>query len=268
MGHIRSIIVIDGKRLDLTDKFAFQTVQPWTDVVFIDDPHQRMSIVPLFNMISGDMSAEGKGTKPIIKPIKLMIASNWVLETGGTSETGRQFVTQLDDFYIRYAKEHKDTIQPIVDLHGKEFFTDWNEKDWAEFDSFSVRALIHHLSSEAPANTIVSNAKVLRFIQVHEEELFFDLANSLIQNLSPITQGRGHSEGWMVSRQALTSIIQEHNEGNKVKPGKIAREFLSAVGAEKIEVTSAKAGGQIRMMYKIDKGPEALDLGAYKIEKK
>ncbi len=47
------------------------------------------------------------------------------------------------------------------------------------------------------------------------------------------------------------------------KAGKVAREFLSAVGAEKIEVTSAKAGGQIRMMYKIDKSPEQLNFGDF-----
>lgn len=260
IGKIRSVVTLDGKRIDFNDKFAFQTVQPWTDVVFIDDPSKYMSIVPLFNMITGDLSAEPKGGKPIIKQVKFLIASNWVLEAGGESEAGRQFVTQLDDFYVRYAKEHKDTITPLVDLHGKEFFTDWDEKDWAQFDSFAVRAIMHHLSTPAPAATNLGNAKLMRFVQVHEEEMFYDLANTLVQNLQPTA----NKSGWMIARQALTSIIMEAAEGIKVtKAGKIARDFLDAVGAGRTEVTSAKAGGQVRMMYKIEKGLSELDFGEF-----
>ncbi len=264
IGKIRSVITLDGKRIDFNDRFAFQTVLPWTDVVFIDDPSREMSIVPLFNMISGDLSAEGKGTKPIVKQVKFMIASNWVLEAGGESEVGRQFVTQLDDFYVRYAKE-KDTITPIVKLHGKEFFADWNEEDWAKFDSFATRSIMHHLSVPAPTTNVLGGAKLMRFIQLHEEEMFYDLASCLVQNLTPVQVGKnGNSAGYMISRQALTSIVMEAMDGLKAKKaGKIAREFLDSVGGGKIELTSAKAGGQIRMMYKIEKSLAELDFGEF-----
>lgn len=260
IGKIRSVVTLDGKRVDFTDKFAFQSVQPWTDVVFIDDPSRTMSIVPLFNMITGDLAAEPKGGKPIIKQVKFLIASNWVLESGGESETGRQFVTQLDDFYVRYSREHKDTLTPLVDLHGKEFFTDWSTQDWAAFDSFAVRAVIAHLFSPPPASTSIGNARLMRFIQVYEEEMFFDLASILVQHLQPTA----NKSGWMIARQALISIITEASEGIKVaKAGRIAREFLEAVGGGKIEVTSASSGGQIRMMYKIEKSPQDLDFGEF-----
>jgi hypothetical protein len=170
LGYIRNIVVLDGKRLDLKDRFAFQTVKLATEIVFIDDPSKYMSLVPLFNMITGDLSAEGKGSKPVVKKVKFIIASNWILENEGSSESGRQFVTQLDDYYIRYGKENGDTIAPIVHKHGKEFFTDWNSDDWSQFDSFCVRAIQHHLFAAAPENTIIGNAKVVRFIQLYEEE--------------------------------------------------------------------------------------------------
>src|SRR5690606_450682 len=136
-GHIRSVAVIDGKRVDLNDRFAFQNVQPWNDIIFIDDPDRKTSLVPLFNMISGTTLADRKTIAPIVKDLKIMIASNWILESSGTSESGRQFVSQLDDYYVRYAKDHGNTIQPIVDCHGKEFFTDWDALDWNQFDTFS-----------------------------------------------------------------------------------------------------------------------------------
>lgn len=261
VAKIRSVVTLDGKRMDFRDRFAFQTVQPWTDVVFIDDPHKQMSLVPLFNMISGDLSADRKGLEPITKSVKFMIASNWILEAEGESEIGRQFVSQLDDFYVRYSREHSNTITPIVHLHGKEFFRDWAAKDWAAFDSFAVRALQHHFKSASPANTIIGNAALIRFIQLYEEELFFDLATSLVQGGKPLANGTG----CMVPRQNLTSIILESREDLKAtRAGRIAREFLQAVGAKDVEVTSANVGSQVKMMYRFKNKIEDLNFGEYR----
>ena len=260
IGKIRSVVTIDGKQVDLKNRFAFQTVLPWTDIVFIDDPSKYMSLVPLFNMISGDLSADRKNQNPVIKAVKFMIASNWILEAEGESEIGRQFVTQLDDFYVRYAKDHGDTITPIVDLHGKEFFTDWDVEDWSRFDSFATRALRHHLKSEAPKNTIIGSANLIRFIQLYEEELFYDLATAFVNGARPL-DGK---PGLMVSRQSLTAIISESREDIKVaKAGRIAREFLAAIGARKIEISSASFGGTVKMVYKIENSISSLNFGDF-----
>jgi len=256
IGKIRSMVIMDGKNIDFRNRFAFQMVEPWTDVVFIDDPSKYMSLVPLFNMISGDMAAEKKNATPVAKPVKFMIASNWVLEAEGASEIGRQFVTQLDDFYVRYSKEHKNTVTPLVDLHGKEFFTDWDKNDWARFDSFSVRAIQHHLRAEAPANVVLGNAMVLRFIQVNEEELFYELSLALTKHS---VEAPG---GLVISQQLLVSIIEDHTKGDKTKAkaGRVVREFLMAVGATEISMTTIKVGGLVKMAYKINKGLKELNL--------
>lgn len=260
IGKIRSLVVIDGKQVDVQNRFAFQTVQPWTEVVFIDDPSKFMSLVPLFNMITGDISADRKGREPVVKSVKFVIASNWILEAEGSSESRRQFVTQLDDFYLRWAKEHGDTITPIVDYHGKEFFTDWGDKEWNEFDSFAVRCLQFYLGQEAPEDTIVGDALLIRFIQNHEQELFFELASVFIKNVREVKEGGGI----MISAQLLIGVIQEHNDNLKTnKAGRIAREFLVAIGGKKVELTTANFNGQVKTMYRMPVKYSELSFGVY-----
>ena len=245
VGKIRSVTVIDGKQVDLRNRFAFQTIQPWTDIVFIDDPSKYTSLVPLFNMISGQTSADKKGVNPVVKDdIKFMIASNWILEAQGQSESGRQFVSQLDDYYVRYSKEHKDTLTPIVDAHGGEFFTDWTEKEWARFDTFSAKALQFHLLGNIPANTILGNSSQIRFIQLHEEELYHSLCMALVEY---VKEGAG---GWIVPQMALAQVVKDNNTDLKAnKAGRVVREFLASVNASNITITSMRAGNLVRQAY-------------------
>lgn len=243
VGHIRSVAVIDGKRIDLNDRFAFQNVQPWDDIIFIDDPAKNTSLVPLFNMISGTTLADRKTISPIVKDLKIMIASNWILESAGSSESGRQFVSQLDDFYVRYSKEHNNTIQPLVDVHGKEFFTDWDEGDWKQFDTFSIKALQHHLKTRAPQNTIVGDSAQLRFIQMYEEEMFYALAIALVTNAK-----KGPGGSTVIVQNILTETIKD-NAPDLRKVGVVAKAFLSSLGANEILNTTTKVSNQPRMAW-------------------
>lgn len=230
VGKIRSVTVIDGKTVDLKNRFAFQTVQPWTEVVFIDDPSKYTSIVPLFNMITGQATFDKKGTNPVVREFKFLIASNWVLEAEGRSEAGRQFVSQLDDYYAR-----SNSLTPIVDEHGKEFFTDWNVKDWSEFDSFAARALQYYLRTEAPENTIIGNSGIVRFIQLYEEEMFFSLASTV-----GLYQKDNH-----VPTEIMTMVVRgPDKEKNNTRAGKIVREFLQACGAKNIHLFTKKVNKQ------------------------
>lgn len=258
VGHIRNVAVVDGKRVDLTDRFAFQNVQPWTDVIFIDDPDKRTSLIPLFNMISGTTIADRKSVNPIIKDLKVMIAANWVLESAGTSEAGRQFVSQLSDFYTRYSKEHDNTIQPLVDLHGKEFYTDWDAQDWAQFDSFSIGALHYHLKTRAPENTIIGNSSQMRFMQLYEEEMFYDLCVNLIVNAK-----RSPSGGTYIVQNILTSIVKEHAPDLK-KVGVVAKDFLRSLGATATDNTTIKIANQPRMAWSLPQSLKLLNWGELK----
>lgn len=259
VSKLRNVLTIDGKRFDLKYQFAFDAIEPWTQVVFIDDPDKRLSLNPMFNMISGNMNAEKKGGRTLVVSVKIMIASNNILEAKDSSEIGRQFVTQLDDYYTRYAKEHNNTITPIIDLHGKEFFTDWDDKDWRQFDTFSAFALQHHLGNNAPENIITGNSQLLRFKQQHEEDLFYTLCSLFKTSLVKL------KDGYAVPQTAMITEIKEaHNHLTSIGAGKIAREFLSVIGIKNPTVTAYVQAGRTFMVWKIDKNPLEIDFGGAK----
>lgn len=257
IGQIRSVTIIDGKQVDFRDnRFALQKVTPWTEIVFIDDPKRTMSLAPLFNMITGDTDAEAKGENQLTLSLKYMIASNWILELDGTSEQGRQFITQISDFYLRY--KDGTPLQPLVDLHGKEFFTGWDEEDWRCFDSFCVRCLQQYMGSAAPDNTIIGNARQIRFLQQQETELFFEL--STIFNTYVKLNPKGKP---MIPQSLLIEAIKKSVDfsPSSTKCGKIAREFLLCINGGKVSVSSTRVSGLIQMTYEIDSPYSALDFG-------
>jgi hypothetical protein len=258
------VTVIDGKQVDLRNRFAWQTVKPYTNILFIDDPAKYITLNPFFNIITGKMYADMKGAKPLELDLKVLFASNYVLEAGGESEKGRQFVTQVNDFYVKWGKAHGDTITPIVDMHGKEFFTDWTTEDWSKFDSFSTRCLQYYFkNNSAPAAEIGGNSAQLRFIQVHEVELFYELCMAFKSNCKQLDS----AAGCIVGQQVLTNVIREGNEHVKAnKAGKIAREFLDAIGAKNVEIATIRVGGVHKMAYKTSTELKKLDLGMLKEE--
>lgn len=264
VGKIRNVTIIDGKQVDFrNNRFALQKVTPWTEIVFIDDPSKYMSLAPLFNMITGDSDAEAKGKDPLTLELKYMIASNWIMEIEGTSEQGRQFITQISDFYLRYSKEHNNCLQPLVHLHGKEFFTGWDENDWKQFDSFCIRAIQHYMVTESPENIIIGNAAQVRFVQQHEQELFHELATVLANNIKKTKDG-----ALMVVQNLLVSTVKnsvDYSPTNN-KCGRVAREFLQAVGCDQVKTSSMLVAGMIQMSYRIDKKWEDLNFGAIQNE--
>lgn len=258
IGQIRSVTIIDGKQVDFRDnRFALQKVTPWTEIVFIDDPKRTMSLAPLFNMITGDTDAEAKGSNQLTLSLKYMIASNWILELDGSSEQGRQFITQISDFYLRY-KDGK-LLQPLVDLHGKEFFTGWDEEDWRRFDSFCVRAIQYYMSEASPESTIIGNAQQIRFIQQHESDLFFELSSIFATYVK-----LGQDGSLLVPQSLMVEAVKKSADFNPSasRCGRIAREFLIAVGAGKVDITSVRTAGLMQMVYKVNKKWNELDFGA------
>lgn len=266
LGHIRNVTVIDGKQVDLRNRFAWQTVKPYTNILFIDDPAKHISLNPFFNMITGKAQADRKGAEPLEVDLKVLFASNFILEASGESEKGRQFVTQVNEFYVQWGKENGDTLTPIVDLHGKEFFTDWSAHDWNQFDSFAVRALQYYFTNDsAPVAEIQGNSGQLRFIQLHEMELFYELATAFKDHAKNADVGGG----CVIVQQVLTNILREGNEHLKAnKAGKVAREFLEAIGAKNIELSTIRVGGLPKTAYRMSNKMEEMRLDIIKEEGK
>jgi hypothetical protein len=170
------------------------------------------------------------------------------MEADGSSEADRQFISQLDSFYTHYAKKHGDTITPIVHCHGKRFFTEWNEKDWAQFDSFCIRALQYHFNSAVPTNLIIGDSRTIAFIQKHGEEAYQDLINTF--------KAKADLKGKTVPRDVLINCIKDtDNTINSKNAGGIVRALLKAIGCGNITVSTVLNRGMTINVYKYDGNP-------------
>jgi hypothetical protein len=139
-----------------------------------------------------------------------------------------------------------------VHAHGKRFFTDWDDKDWAMFDSFCIRALQYHLAAEPPDNTIIGESKRIQFKQRHGEEMFEELCN--------VMRNKADLKGKYVVRESIIQHIRDSdNTINAKNAGGIARAFLKAMGAGDIKVSTIR-GKHNAMMVNVYIWEGVLDL--------
>lgn len=164
IGQIRMVTRIDGKGYRSDSQFKFQQVTHETQVVWLDDPKSDFSFSDLFSVISEGMTIEKKNQTAFTingeRSPKVLLCSNTILSSKGTSHTRRQHVLELDDHY-RTLMEQGDP-EPIVTQHGGRFFDkdDWDKEEWSRFYLYMLLCardyLIHGLMPFEPVNVAVN----------------------------------------------------------------------------------------------------------------
>jgi len=144
LNRMRNLLSYDGKLISVGgDKFAFQNIKPDYQLILFDDVSKGFKFENLFHMITGNMTVEGKNrTKfsiPFSKAPKLVITTNYPFKGDGESYLGRQHIVEFSDFY--------STKNKPIDVHGKRFFDDWNDTEWACFDTFMAGCLQKYLNT-------------------------------------------------------------------------------------------------------------------------
>lgn len=139
--QVRSVIKIDGKKYSPTNRFTFQNITLYTQLIFIDDVHPKFNIDSLNSQLTDGFTAEGKFIKEIIftpeESPKVLISSNTILSNEGTTRKRRQFNLELSDHYSSKIKD--GTEEPIIEEHGGKFFSkDWDENEWNQFFNFMI----------------------------------------------------------------------------------------------------------------------------------
>lgn len=136
LSFVRFSSQMDGQGIDLTDRFAFQQVNLDTQIICFDDANYKFNFNALFQRTTGDFTVEGKGQQKFTIPFenapKMIITTNHVMRGEGYSFERRQHILQFSDFY-----RHKR----LVDVHGKPFFTGWNDEEWNSFYSFAINCI-------------------------------------------------------------------------------------------------------------------------------
>ena len=104
INQIRVVTKIDGKRFDPNDRFNFQTVQPFTEVVCLDDVIKTFDFSVLYSCLTDGLTVERKNQPAFLiapdKSPKFILCSNSILDSEGTSNKRRQFILELSPFYF------------------------------------------------------------------------------------------------------------------------------------------------------------------------
>ena len=169
--QLREVSVINGKRFDPTRPFALQNVSESTEVVFLDDILPDFDFEYFNSILTDGWEIEQKNKTTIRIPVdespKMVISSNQIMKTKkGETASGRQFILEFSDFYSSMLSK---TQTPVVDVHGCEFFREWDEKQFNSFDNYMLQSCRLYLEKGLPVNE-TKNVAYNRLLQSTNED--------------------------------------------------------------------------------------------------
>jgi arginine repressor len=146
--QLRTTAKIDGKKYRSDDKFKWQSVKQTTQLVWLDDVNSKFPFEDLHSNSTDGWNVERKHEAEFYIPPhdshKIVIASNTVLASGGTTNKRRQFIVEFSDYYSRHIIN--GTEEPIRNHHGCTFFDadDWDMTEWNRFFSFMIDCSVYY----------------------------------------------------------------------------------------------------------------------------
>ena len=143
--HISNQVFIPGDTIDFKDRFAFQNIDPDTENILIDDYTGKLTY--LKTVATGDMKVEKKHqdsfTIPKEKVPKIIITLPEVPDITDEGIRRRLYPIVISDYY--YDMLQKGDQSPIVSVHGKRFFEEFNDDDWNGYYRFIIECCILYL---------------------------------------------------------------------------------------------------------------------------
>ena len=151
IGHIKNVVVEDGKRFDPKGQFAYQKVNKDTQIFLLDDVPKNFNYEFMFSIATEGMTVEKKGKDafkiPFKESPKLSITTNYTIKGDGPSFKRRVFEVELANYF-------NDEHTPEKEFKHS-FFSEWDTKEWQRFDNFMIRCLQYYLK-----NGLVESEKV------------------------------------------------------------------------------------------------------------
>lgn len=151
IGHIKSIVVEDGKKFDPRGQFAYQKANKDTQIFLLDDVSKNFNFESLFSIITEGMTIEKKGQDafqiPFKESPKISITTNYTVKGSGASFYRRVFEVEIAN--------HFNENHTPEDEFNHQFFSDWDDDEWQRFDNFMIRCIQFYLK-----NGLVESRKV------------------------------------------------------------------------------------------------------------
>lgn len=188
IGHIKNVVVEDGKKFDSKAQFAYQKVNDDTQIFLMDDVPKNFNFENLFSVVTEGMTIEKKGQDayqiPFKESPKLSITTNYTVKGSGASFNRRVFEVEIANYF-------NDTYTP-EDEFKHQFFSDWDEEEWQKFDNFMIRCVQFYLK-----NGLVESKKVNLEFRKLKNDLgpeFLEFMDSKTFDGSPIDRKAFRSE--------------------------------------------------------------------------
>lgn len=180
--EMRSTVKIDGKQIDMKNRFKFELVSPDTQIIWIDDPNKSFEFELLFSCLTDGWTVERKYMPQFFikaeNSPKVLITSNVILDIRGTSNKRRQFVVELNDYYSSKIVDGDES--PVEKEHGVLFKESWAEMDWNTFYSFMLECVHFYLCHGlVKYNTI--NVEINYLVQKTNEDFVKFMTDSQLE---------------------------------------------------------------------------------------
>ena len=158
LGHMKKLVVIDGKSFNFERSFAYQLVSADTQILCFDDVKKHFDFERLFSVVTEGLTLEKKNKDaikiPFSKSPKIAITTNYAIKGSGSSFERRKWELELTQYYTK-------EFTPLVEF-GKLMFGEWDDNDWCQFDNYMIRCLQLYLDKGLLKSDFV-NLKTRKF---------------------------------------------------------------------------------------------------------
>lgn len=134
-----------GNEFDSGYRHVFADLEKYHDIYIIDDVPANFNYDALYTQITGDITAERKGTQAINIPFrdapKFVITTNWAVRYDkDATSTNRRFIEyKFTDFWNNHNKPDE--------YFNSTFFYDWDAEEWQLFYEFLCVCVMLFLSN-------------------------------------------------------------------------------------------------------------------------
>lgn len=139
LGKIKNYCEINGKDFDPANKHKFELANLDTQIICLNDVRKNFDFESLYNNITEHLTVDRKNLQPFSIKAKILVTTNKTVSTEGASSRDRSVEFELGEHY-------SEKYSPY-DEFGHWFFSDWEEKEWCEFDNFMMYCICLYLKA-------------------------------------------------------------------------------------------------------------------------
>jgi hypothetical protein len=247
LSKVRKVDYIGGDTFDPDRDFKFQTVDPFSNVIVIDDVEKRFKYKSLYNVATNVMTLERKHQGAInleyTESPKIVVTTNYGILGQGDSDKRRRVV-------IGFTNHYSQKYTP-ADEFGRRFFEDWGWQDLNQFYGFFIASCQKYLNEGLEDyNSGLVDLKAL--IAVEGE----DFVEWIKDNTSAF-YGYANRKTW---DGVLSEIPKDLHRDNSMKTKRSFKRVAESLGYEVREKLERFNGRVQRYKYLFKEGVEEISM--------